>query len=67
MNLYAESSAVLAWLLGEDAAPRMRELLSKADLVIASDLTLLECDRVQIRAVVLGEVVEAAAAIDALI
>ena len=62
MNLYAESSAVLAWLLGEDAAPRVRELLSKAELVIASDLTLLECDRVLIRAVVLGEVDEAAAA-----
>ena len=62
MNIYAESSAVLAWLLGEDAAPRVRELLSKADLVIASDLTLLECDRVLIRAVVLGEVDEAAAA-----
>jgi predicted nucleic acid-binding protein len=62
MNLYAESSAVLAWLLGEDAAPRVRELLSKAELVIASDLTLLECDRVLVRAVVLGEVDEAAAA-----
>ena len=62
MNLYAESSAVLAWLLGEDAAPRVRALLSKAELVIASDLTLLECDRVLIRAVVHGEVDEAAAA-----
>ena len=62
MNLYAESSAVLAWLLGEDAAPRVRELLSRAEVVIASDLTLLECDRVLIRAVVLGEVDEAAAA-----
>ena len=62
MNIYAESSGVLAWLLGEDAAPRVRELLSQAELVIASDLTLLECDRVLIRAVVLGEVDEAAAA-----
>jgi len=56
VNLYAESSAVLAWLLGEDAAPRVRELLSKAEFVLASDLTLLECDRVLIRAVALGEV-----------
>jgi predicted nucleic acid-binding protein len=62
VNIYAESSAVLAWLLGEDAAPRVRELLSQAETVIASDLTLLECDRVLIRAVVLGEVDEAAAA-----
>ncbi len=61
MKIYAESSAVLAWLLGEDAAPRVRELLIKAELVIASDLTLLECDRVLIRAVALGEVDEAGA------
>ena len=62
MKIYAESSAVLAWLLGEDAAPRVRDVLSKATLVIASDLTLLECDRVLIRAVALGEIDEAAAA-----
>ena len=49
-------------MLGEDAAPRMRELLSRAELVIASDLTLLECDRVLLRAVALGEVDEAGAA-----
>jgi predicted nucleic acid-binding protein len=62
VKIYAESSAVLAWLLGEDAGRRVRELLSKAELVIASDLTLLECDRVLIRAVALGEVDEAGAA-----
>ena len=62
MKIYAESSAVLGWLLGEDAASRVREVLSKAELVIASDLTLLECDRVLIRAVALGEIDEAAAA-----
>jgi predicted nucleic acid-binding protein len=62
MKVYAESSAVLAWLLGEDASPRVREVLSEADLVMASDLTLLECDRVLIRAVTLGEIDEAAAA-----
>ena len=62
MRVYAESSAVLAWLLGEDAAPRVREILGTAELVIASDLTLLECDRVLIRAVALGEIEEAAAA-----
>ena len=62
MNLYAESSAVLAWLLGEEAGPRVRELLAGADFVIASDLTLIECDRVLIRAVALGEVAEAEAA-----
>jgi len=62
VKIYAESSAVLAWLLGEDAAQRVRELLRKAELVIASDLTLLECDRVLIRAVALGDIDEAGAA-----
>jgi len=62
VNLYAESSAVLAWLLGEAAGSRVRELLASADLVIASDLTLIECERVLIRAVALGEIAEAQAA-----
>ena len=62
MNVYAESSAVLAWLLGEDGGSGVREVLGRAGLVVASDLTLLECDRVLIRAVTLGEIDEAAAA-----
>jgi predicted nucleic acid-binding protein len=62
VTLYAESSAVLAWLLGEDAAPRVRALLRGAELVVASDLTLLECDRVLIRAASLGETDEAMSA-----
>ncbi len=62
MNIYAESSAVLAWLLGEEADPQVREVFRRAVLVTASDLTLLECDRVLIRAVALGEIAEAAAA-----
>jgi len=62
VNLYAESSAVLAWLLGEEAGLRVREVLRRAELVMASDLTLVECDRVLIRAVTLGELDEAAAA-----
>ncbi len=62
MNLYAESSAVLAWLLGEDAERDVGELLRRAALVTASDLTLVECDRVLIRAAALGEIDEAIAA-----
>jgi predicted nucleic acid-binding protein len=62
VKIYAESSAVLAWLLGEDTASRVRNVLGRAELVIASDLTLLECDRVLIRAVALSEIGEAAAA-----
>ena len=62
MNIYAESSAVLAWLLGEEGAEPVREVLRRAELVMASDLTLVECDRVLIRAVVLGEIDEGASA-----
>lgn len=62
MSLYAESSAVLAWLLGEEAGPRVRRLLAAADLVVSSDLTVIECDRVLIRAAALGELTEAQAA-----
>ncbi|MEK7404478.1 MAG: PIN domain-containing protein [Acidobacteriota bacterium] len=62
MNLYAESSAILAWLLGEEAAPRVRRALAAAEVVLASDLTLVECDRVLIRALALGDITEAGAA-----
>lgn len=62
MTLYAESSAVLAWLLGEARAEAVRDRLASADSVIASDLTLVECDRVLIRAAALGELSEADAA-----
>jgi predicted nucleic acid-binding protein len=62
VNIYAESSAVLAWLLGEDTALSVREVLRRAELVAASDLTLVECDRVLIRAISTGEIDEAAAA-----
>ena len=59
MNLYAESSAVLAWLLDEPTAPAVRQLLGDAAIIIASDLTLIECDRVLLRAVALKELTEA--------
>ncbi len=62
MNIYAESSAVLAWLLGEETGHPVREALRQAELVLASDLTLVECDRVLIRAVALGKIDEAKAA-----
>lgn len=62
MSLYAESSAVLAWLLDEKSAPEIRRLLSAADIIVASDLTLIECDRVLLRAATLGELTEAEAA-----
>ena len=62
MNIYAESSAVLAWLLGEDAGTQVRDVLAHADVVISSDLTLIECDRVLVRATTLGDLSEADAA-----
>lgn len=62
MNLYAESSAVLAWLLGESAGADARSCLADADMVIGSDLTIIECDRVLHRATALGELTEADAA-----
>jgi uncharacterized protein len=43
--VYAESSAVLAWLLGEPTAPAVRAILAGAERVVASALTPLECGR----------------------
>jgi PIN domain len=62
VSLYAESSAVLAWLLDEAAGREVRQLLGAAPSVLASDLTLIECDRVLLRAAALGELTEAEAA-----
>ncbi len=62
MKLYAESSAVLAWLFGENAGGAVRNILSGAELVMSSDLTLVECERVIIRSEKVGGVTEAQAA-----
>jgi len=59
--VYAESSAVLAWLLGEPTAETVRQALAEAEAVVTSDLTLVECDRVLVRAVVEGRLLEAEA------
>ena len=56
MNLYAESSAVLAWLMGEPRGVNVRRQLRQAERVFASDLTLVECERVIIRARSLEEI-----------
>jgi predicted nucleic acid-binding protein len=62
VNLYAESSAVLAWVLDENSAAAVRQSLAAAEIIVASDLTLIECDRVVLRAAALGELTEAEAA-----
>lgn len=53
MRLYAESSAVLAWLFGESEGEEVRRLLEGAEDVFTSVLTLVEADRTLIRAQVL--------------
>jgi predicted nucleic acid-binding protein len=62
VNLYADSSAVLSWLFGEPEGPAVREVLAAADSVLASDLTLVECDRTILRAHAAGRISEAQAA-----
>jgi uncharacterized protein with PIN domain len=62
VNLYAESSAVLAWLLDEPDAATVRHLLGTSEITVASDLTLIECDRVLLRAVAVKDLTEAEAA-----
>lgn len=63
MRIYAESSAVLAWLLGEAEGEEVRRQLAGAEEVFTSVLTLVETDRVLIRAQVMeglkeGDVVD---------
>ncbi len=62
MTLYAESSAAPAWLPDEPEGRAVRERLAKAEVVVASDLTLIECDRVLLRAAALGDLTKADAA-----
>jgi len=59
VKLYAESSAVVAWLLEERRGEEIVGQLSSADLVLASDLTLVECGRVLIKGIVMEEMTEA--------
>jgi len=54
MNLYAESSAVAAWLLLEPRGPDVGEMLAAAGHTISSDLTIVECDRAIHRASAIG-------------
>jgi predicted nucleic acid-binding protein len=49
-TVYAESSAVVAWLLGQPGGDDVAAELQGAKTVIASDLTWIECERALIRA-----------------
>ena len=59
MRLYVDSSAVLAWLLGEERGQQTVDLLSRAEPVCSSRLTLVECDRALLRCETEGRLVEA--------
>ena len=58
MIVYADSSAVLAWLLGEPGSDAAIAALADAELVVASTLTELECRRALARGVALGRLTE---------
>lgn len=53
---------MLAWLLAEPGGEGARQALAEAERVIASDLTLVECDRALNRAHAVGRLLEAQAA-----
>lgn len=59
MILYAESSAVLSWLVGERAGEAVRAALAQASAVVASELTGLECHRALSRWTAIGRLREA--------
>jgi predicted nucleic acid-binding protein len=52
--VYAESSAVLAWILGEPAESAVRRVMNDAERVVSSALTILECGRALARGAALG-------------
>jgi predicted nucleic acid-binding protein len=53
---YAETSAVLAWVLGETSGGDVREALASAERVVSSTLTQVECARGIARAVGMGRI-----------
>lgn len=48
--VYAETSAVLGWLLGEESLPQPAAVIDSAERVVRSVLTLLEASRGILRA-----------------
>lgn len=62
MNVYVESSAIVAWLLSETGGESVRVLIERAENVFSSELTLVECSRALIRAESSGTISSATAA-----
>jgi predicted nucleic acid-binding protein len=58
MDLYAESSAVLAWLFREPSEEGVKAALGQADSIVASHLTVVESERALVRAVSMGRLTE---------
>lgn len=56
MIAYAETSAVLAWVLGETSGDDVRKALASAERVVSSTLTQVECARGISRAVGMGRI-----------
>lgn len=56
MRVYIETSAVVAWLLDQEAGWLAYKTVRNADVVISSDLTVVECERALRRRVASGEV-----------
>jgi len=50
---------VVAWWLGEARAADVKRALDSAEAVIASELTVIECERVLVRGLALGSLTEA--------
>jgi predicted nucleic acid-binding protein len=59
LNLYLDSSGIVAWLLGEVHGPEVIDSLGAASLVVCSHLTLVECDRALLRCLAGGTLDEA--------
>jgi predicted nucleic acid-binding protein len=49
-SLYLETSAVLAWLLGQALADEVRASVDSAQVVVTSSLTFTEAERTMVRA-----------------
>ena len=49
-SLYLETSAVLAWLLGQARADEVRATVDSAQVVVTSSLTFTEAERAMVRA-----------------
>jgi predicted nucleic acid-binding protein len=54
VTVYVETSAILSWLLDEPVGWLAFDDIRSADLVVTSELTLVECDRVLRRRVATG-------------